>query len=162
VLEHLDDEAERRYFERAAAELVPGGLGILLVPSSPRHWGIEDEVAGHQRRYTRESLRDAVEAAGWRVEHLSGLTWPLSNLLLPISNRLVRRAEAGRLDLDLQGRTIASGSRKVAWKTRFPPVARLALNEWVLFPFHLAQLAGSRRESALVLYCEWRAAGRGP
>jgi SAM-dependent methyltransferase len=156
LLEHLDDKAEHQYFERAVAELTSDGLGILLVPGSERHWGIEDEVAGHRRRYTRESLRRAVESAGCRVERLVGLTWPLSNVLLPISNRLVRRAEAQRLTLNLQRRTIASGHRNVPWKTRFPPVARLVLNEWALRPFHLAQLAGSQRESALILYCEFR------
>jgi SAM-dependent methyltransferase len=161
LLEHLDDAAERRYFERTAADLAPDGLGILLVPASVRHWGVEDEVAGHQRRYTRQSLRRAVERGGCRVEHLVGLTWPLSNLLLPISNRLVRRAETDRLSLDLQGRTVASGYRHVPWKTRFPPITRLVLNDWTLRPFHVAQLLGSRHEDALVLYCEFRCgAGR--
>jgi SAM-dependent methyltransferase len=156
LLEHLDGEAEHRYFERTAAELATGGLGLLLVPGSLRHWGIEDEVAGHRRRYTRQSLRGAVESAGCRVERLVGLTWPLSNLLLPISNRLVRRAEAERLSLNIERRTVASGSRNVPWKTHFPPVTRLVLNEWTLLPFHLAQLIGSQCESALVLYCEFR------
>jgi hypothetical protein len=156
LLEHLDEEGERRYFERTLEELAPDGLGILLVPASPEHWGIEDEVAGHLRRYTRESLRRVVEAAGFRVEQLVGLTWPLSNLLLPLSNRLVARAEAQRLSLSLQRRTIASGYRNVLWKTRFPTAARLVLNEWTLRPFHLAQLAGSQRADAMILYCEFR------
>jgi hypothetical protein len=156
LLEHLDEDAERRYFERTLAELAPDGVGILLVPASVEHWGIEDEIAGHRRRYTRGSLRSVVEAAGFRVERLVGLTWPLSNLLLPLSNRLVARAEAQRLSLSLQRRTIASGHRDVPWKTRFPAAARLVLNEWTLRPFHLAQLAGAERDDAMILYCEFR------
>lgn len=158
LLEHLDEQAERRYFERTLAELTEDGLGILLVPASVEHWGIEDEVAGHRRRYTRESLQSVVEDAGFRVEQLVGLTWPLSNLLLPLSNWLVGRAEAQRLSLSLHGRTIASGHRNVPWKTRFPAAARLVLNEWTLRPFHFAQLAGARRDDAMILYCEFRPA----
>jgi SAM-dependent methyltransferase len=158
VLEHLDDDAERQYFDRAAAELVGGGRLILLVPGSPDHWGIEDEIAGHMRRYTRASLDHLVKESGWEVEYLVGLTWPISNLLLRISNRLVRRSESDRLALDFEDRTIASGHRQVAWKTRFPRVMRLALNEWTMRPLHLAQVAGSGKENALVLYCECRVA----
>jgi SAM-dependent methyltransferase len=158
LLEHLDDEGQRRYFDRAAAELRTGGRALLLVPSSPRHWGVEDEVVGHVRRYTRDSLHELVESSGWEVEHLAGLTWPISNLLLRISNRLVSAAESDRLELDLQRRFIASGHRQVPWKTRFPKAMRLALNEWTMLPFHAAQVAGSGNENALVLYCECRVA----
>jgi SAM-dependent methyltransferase len=162
VLEHLDDDAQRQYFDRAAADLADDGRVILLVPGSPGHWGIEDEIAGHMRRYTRASLGRVVEESGWKVEHLAGLTWPTSNLLLRISNRLVRRAESGRLALDLEDRTIASGHRQVVWKTRFPRVVRLALNEWTMRPLHLAQVAGAKKGNALVLYCECRVAGSDP
>jgi SAM-dependent methyltransferase len=159
LLEHLDDDGQGRYFDRAAAELATGGQVILLVPGSPRHWGIEDEVVGHLRRYTRESLRRLIEEAGWEVQHLVGLNWPLSNLLLGVSNKLVHGAESHRLTLDREHRSIESGLRHVPWKTRFPNVMRLALNEWTMRPFHIAQLAGLRSANALVLYCECRIAG---
>ena len=57
VLEHLDEEDELRYFEKCEQDLKPGGFAILLVPASPAHWGVEDEIAGHYRRYTFDSLR---------------------------------------------------------------------------------------------------------
>src|SRR5205814_1310346 len=41
VLEHLDDDDERRYFARAGEALRPDGFAALLVPASPAHWGIE-------------------------------------------------------------------------------------------------------------------------
>jgi SAM-dependent methyltransferase len=162
VLEHLDDASQLRYFDRAAAELTEGGQVVLLVPGSPRHWGIEDEVVGHLRRYTRESLRDLIEGAGWRVQHLVGLNWPISNLLLRVSNKRVSGAESHRLTLDLEGRSVASGFRRVPWKTRFPGVMRVALNEWTMRPFYAAQRAGLRNENALVLYCECRIVGERP
>lgn len=159
VLEHLDDDDERRYFRRAAETLRPDGRVVLLVPGSPRHWGIEDEIAGHQRRYTFETLRHAAESSGFSVEQLAGLTFPLSNLLLPLSNRRVRRCEADKMSLDLERRTVESGDRHVPWKTSFPAAAGLVLNEAVLFPFDLLQRVNSRSHRSLVLYCECRPDG---
>jgi SAM-dependent methyltransferase len=156
VLEHLDDEDERRYFERASEVLTDDGLAVLVVPASPRHWGIEDEIAGHHRRYSFESLARTIESAGWSVVHMAGLTFPLSNLLLRLSNRQVRRWEGEKTNLELKQRTVMSGHRAVPWKTSFPPAARLVLNERVLLPFHVLQQAFRRNENALVLYCECR------
>jgi SAM-dependent methyltransferase len=156
VLEHLTEEDVSRYFALAASVLRPGGLAVTLVPASPRHWGIEDDIAGHLRRYTRESLRDTVEQAGWEVVHLVGLTYPISNLLLWLSNRQVVRWEAEKTALDVAARTAASGRRTVPWKTTFPSAARFVLNDAVLFPFHLGQQVMSGAADALVLYCEAR------
>ena len=154
VLEHLDDEAIARYFDRAAASLKPDGFGILLVPSSPRHWGIEDEIAGHYRRYTADSLRSTLQEHGWLVNHLAGLCYPVSNVLLKLSDVLVRRAERGKQTLTMQERTELSGDRDVAWKTEFPPWAGILINDRVLRPFHWLQKRSRDTPDALVLYCE--------
>ena len=154
VIEHLDDDREQRYFERSREVLVPGGRLVLLVPASPRHWGIEDEVAGHERRYTRTSLSEHLERGGFDVQHVAGLTFPLSNLLLPVSNALVRRAEGDRRALDPLERTRRSGTRDVAFKTTFPRALGLVLNDRVLYPLHLVQKATRTSERALVLYAE--------
>lgn len=154
VIEHLDDDAVRLYFERSASALRPGGRGILLVPGSPRHWGIEDEIAGHYRRYTTDSLGATVSQHGWRVLHLAGLTYPLSNLLLGLSNILVRRAEQDKQALTLEERTERSGDRNVAWKTDFRPWAGALVNETTLGPFHRWQKRNPDNPNALVLYCE--------
>jgi SAM-dependent methyltransferase len=155
VLEHLDEASEALYLKRCRERLAPGGRGILLVPGSPRDWGIEDEIAGHQRRYTRESLAALLEANDARVAHMAGLTYPLSNLLLPLSNRLVVRAERDKLVLDADARTRASGRREVVGKTVFPAVAGLLLNQVALYPLHLLQKALRSAERALVLYAEF-------
>jgi SAM-dependent methyltransferase len=154
VIEHLPDDQEAAYFARARATLRPGGRAIVLVPASMRHWGIEDEIAGHQRRYDRAGLARRLDELGWRLEFVAGLTFPLSNMLLPLSNVLVGRAERDRLALDAHGRTLRSGDRDVAGKTSFPPVARLLLNERALYPLHLAQRVFGASERALVLYGE--------
>jgi SAM-dependent methyltransferase len=156
VIEHLDDEDVRLYFDRAVDVLSPGGLGVLLVPGSPRHWGIEDQIAGHLRRYTESTLSEAVESAGWLVEHLVGLTYPLSNVLLRLSNRQVRSWEADKEKLSLDERTINSGNRDVPWKTSFPGAAKVFLNEATMRPFDSLQRRFSHNPRSLVLYCECR------
>jgi hypothetical protein len=88
------------------------------------------------------------------VEHVAGLTFPLSNILLPVSNLLVARAERDRLSLSESERTLRSGARDVAGKTSFPTIARVILNERALYPLHLAQRAFRDSDRALVLYVD--------
>lgn len=157
VVEHLPELDERRYFDQCAAALAPGGRAILFVPGSPGHWGIEDDIAGHCRRYTFDRLRDVIPTFGWRLQHLAGLTFPLSNLLLPISNYLVRRAESYKLALSPSDQTRLSGKRDVPLKTSFPFMFGLLLNEYTLLPFHLLQMLWRNDPRSLVLYAEYAA-----
>jgi SAM-dependent methyltransferase len=154
VLEHLDDRSERMYFARCQEHLGRGGRIILMVPACEAAWGIEDVLAGHFRRYTRQRLRELLHELGWRIEHLAGLTYPVSNMLLPLSNALVRRVEAYKQSFDMQERTASSGRRRVPGKTDFPKAATLVLNEVTLYPLYLLQLAFREAPSALVLYVE--------
>jgi 2-polyprenyl-3-methyl-5-hydroxy-6-metoxy-1,4-benzoquinol methylase len=155
VLEHLADADEARYLERCRKVLKRGGAGVLFVPGCPDYWGIEDEIAGHLRRYTFDSLRQSIEARGLRVRHMAGLTYPLSNLLFPLSEFLVRRAESAKLALSPAERTRLSGNRDVPLKTHFPPPLRLVLNEWVLSPLHWLQKLNVRNPRSLVIYAEF-------
>jgi SAM-dependent methyltransferase len=156
VIEHLVDDDEAKYFQRAAEWLRPGGMAVVLTPGSPAHWGVEDDIAGHQRRYTRKGMADRLRELGWKADHLVGLTYPLSNLLLPISNRLVARAELDRLQLSERDRTVLSGNRDVPGKTSLPPVADVLVNEMTMYPWHLLQRLFADHRHALVLYLEAR------
>jgi SAM-dependent methyltransferase len=154
VIEHLAEAEEARYFERCQEVLAPGGRAVLFVPASPRHWGIEDEIAGHRRRYTRTNLRARLDALGFQVDHLAGLTYPISNALLPISNVLVRRAEGHKRQLSEETRTRQSGTRSVPFKTNFPRATAFILNERALYPLHVLQKLFRGSDRALVLYAE--------
>ena len=156
VLEHLDDSDELAYFRRCEAQLGKDGIGILLVPASERAWGIEDVAAGHYRRYTRQRLRRLFRVAGWRLQHLAGLTYPISNVLLPLSNWLVRREESDKSEMTMHERTLSSGRRHVPGKTVFPAAAGLILNPIAMYPLHLLQKVFRSSASALVLYAEGR------
>jgi glycosyltransferase involved in cell wall biosynthesis len=68
VLEHLEDE--RLAVRNLRSALEPGGRAIVLVPRDPALYGTLDEVLGHRRRYTRETLRSALEGGGLAVEEM--------------------------------------------------------------------------------------------
>ena len=154
VLEHFDDTGERAFVEMAKRNLAPDGLMITIVPGSPKHWGIEDEIAGHFRRYSDASACELFGAAGWNVRHTAGLTFPISNLLYPLSNFLVRRSEARNLSLSMIERTKKSGIRDVPMKTTFPSLLGILLNERSMYPLHLLQKMFRRSSRAMVLYIE--------
>lgn len=155
VLEHLADGDEARYMERCRAALKPRGNGVLFVPGCPDYWGVEDEIAGHFRRYTFQSLQCSIEAHGLRMRHVAGLTYPVSNMLFPVSQFLVRRAERDKVALSVQERTRLSGNRAVPFKTTFPRPLRIVLNEAVMYPLHLLQKLNARNPRSMVIYAEF-------
>ncbi len=156
VMEHLDDASESAFMRKSSGILSRGGLMIGLVPGSPAHWGIEDDIAGHCRRYTRDRIQCLMTQTGWAVGHLAGLTFPVSNLLLPVSNFLVNRSEKSKLVLSAIERTKFSGRRSVKFKTYFPSLLGLILNRRVLWPLHLLQKIFKSSDHALVIYFESR------
>ena len=161
VMEHLEDAAESAFMLKSSEILSCGGLMIGLVPSSPAHWSIEDDIAGHFRRYTRASIQALLAKNEWQITHLAGLTFPASNILLPISNYLVGRSEKSKLKLSQLERTKQSGRRSVKFKTHFPSVFELLLNQYVLWPWHRLQKFFAGHKHALVLYFEAKPSPRG-
>ena len=154
VMEHLEDDAQNAFMKMSAEYLKKEGVMIGLVPSSPAHWGIEDDIAGHCRRYTKDSIGTLASVNGWKLLHIAGLTFPISNLLLPLSNFLVNKSERSKLDLSPLDRTKQSGRRQVKFKTYFPAILGLLLNEFTLFPMYILQKLFVKSERALVLYFE--------
>lgn len=156
VMEHLEDEVQFAFMKKSESCLKKEGIMIGLVPSSPEHWGIEDDIAGHYRRYTRESIERLAVDSGWKLSHIVGLTFPLSNFLLPVSNFLVNRSERQKLSMTILERTKQSGRRSVRYKTHFPFLLGLLLNKYTLLPMHLLQKGLARSKNALVLFFEAR------
>jgi SAM-dependent methyltransferase len=68
VVEHLADDRGALLNIRSA--LGARGRAIILVPCGPRLYGTLDDVLGHQRRYTRESLEELVVSANFELEKM--------------------------------------------------------------------------------------------
>jgi glycosyltransferase involved in cell wall biosynthesis len=68
VVEHLVDDRGALLNIRSALDA--GGRAIILVPCGPGLYGTLDEVLGHQRRYTRETLEQLIISAGLELEKM--------------------------------------------------------------------------------------------
>lgn len=155
VLEHLTEEEIDEIFHAVRRASRPGGVFAAFVPAGMKYWGIEDDVAGHRRRYDIEGLVALGARQGLALRYWSGLTFPLSNVLRRVSDRLVERSEFKKLERPLHERTLTSGDRHVPFKTRFPSWMKGLLNRRALWPFDLLQRLFRRSRRSMVLYCEW-------
>lgn len=79
VLEHIEDEhgALRQIHEA----LRPGGHLIVAVPAHSWLWSLEDNVAGHYRRYNRRSLEKSLIQCGFEAQYISHI---FSYLVAPV------------------------------------------------------------------------------
>ena len=66
VVEHLADDLGAMRNIREVLE--DGGRAIVLVPYGPWLTGTLDEVLGHQRRYTRNQLKELADLAGFHLD----------------------------------------------------------------------------------------------
>lgn len=69
VLEHIEDEQGALLSARRLLEGTGGRL-VLLVPAHDALFSPLDESVGHVRRYSKRSLLDALDAAGFEVDHV--------------------------------------------------------------------------------------------
>lgn len=65
VIEHVADD--RAALGNIGSVLAPSGRAIILVPQGPGNMGTLDEVLGHRRRYTRQSLAALASDCGFDV-----------------------------------------------------------------------------------------------
>lgn len=154
VMEHLTEGEEIIFLAQAKKMLKKSGLFIAIVPSSMKYWSIEDEVVGHYRRYESGYMEARLNFAGFRLNHSSGLTYPVSNLLFPISTYLIKKHESYKLEKSKEEQTVESGIRYVPFKTNFPKWLNIVLNSYVMTPFHFLQKIFGKNEKALNIYYE--------
>ncbi|NEN23409.1 class I SAM-dependent methyltransferase [Cryomorpha ignava] len=155
VIEHLPNNKVDDYFAKAISLLKPNGRIITLVPAQMKYWGIEDEIAGHFKRYTRNCFHEIAKKNNLEVAQLAGLTYPLSNLLLQLSNKIITKNESQKANFTMESKTIQSSNRQVYLKTEFPKYYKMVLNPIVLYPFHLLQTAFRNSDKSMILYCEF-------
>jgi SAM-dependent methyltransferase len=154
VIEHIPDDLLKLFIDKCKQVLNPGGRIIYLVPSSMKYWGIEDEIAGHIKRYEYSTIETLGNTNNLAIEHVAGLTYPLSNWLFSLSNRIIKKKETDKLNLSLQDRTIYTGNRNILYKTKFPGIFNIVLNPVILYPLYVLQNMNLTNPNAMVIYCE--------
>ena len=116
TLEHLEDDAA------ATGELwrvaIPGGVLAGTVPAGPRQWSSWDDWAGHQRRYTAQTMRSLLSQTGW-LPVVTTWGWPVVRLY---DELFLKRVNRRRLQ----------GSRGVAGDPALSAVAGLARRAWLV------------------------------
>lgn len=91
VIEHVDNDVA--LISSYATRAKPGTRFVVSVPAFNFLWSSHDDFLDHRRRYTIESLKASVEAAGLEVEELRyffGMLFPAAAAL-----RLMDRAMKG-------------------------------------------------------------------
>lgn len=79
VVEHIADDVAA--LRAMAALLKPGGKVLIAVPAHQWMWSAHDVVNHHHRRYSKRTLRSAIERAGLRAERMR---W-FNSLLFPLA-----------------------------------------------------------------------------
>ncbi len=98
VLEHVADE--HAALTNIGRALAPGGRAIILVPQGPWLYSSLDKVLGHQRRYTRPALRQALEEAGFELEQLREFN-KIGMLGWLLNGRILQREHLSQVQLKL-------------------------------------------------------------
>jgi 2-polyprenyl-3-methyl-5-hydroxy-6-metoxy-1,4-benzoquinol methylase len=104
VLEHVPDP--QKVLASIAKLAAPGALLILTVPSGMQHWSVQDDIAGHLRRFEAKDFKALLESSGLQVLNLYVWGGPVSALYNRLINRLgpTRAANCGQ---SFWGRAIA-------------------------------------------------------
>ncbi len=117
VLEHVrDDGATLRQLRTA---LRPDGRLLLFVPALPILYGALDAEMGHERRYTRASLREVVEASGFQIDTLEYFD---SFGVLPwfVVGRVLRRRFVDPAGAQLYDRLVVPGLSRIERRVSLP------------------------------------------
>jgi SAM-dependent methyltransferase len=101
VVEHIQEDVA--FLRSIHARLAPGGRFYCTVPAFGSLWSDEDRHAGHARRYSRATLVQALQDAGFTVEFTTYFfTWLTLPVLLfralPSKMRLTNRAKIGTIE----------------------------------------------------------------
>jgi SAM-dependent methyltransferase len=123
VIEHVDDD--RGALENIRAVLADGGKAIVLVPQDPRMFGTLDEVLGHKRRYTEESLRALAADAGFEVAELLRFN-RVGTPAWWLNGRILRRRHFGLAQIAALN-LLTPIFRRVDALLPFPPLSLIAV-----------------------------------
>lgn len=151
VIEHVDDAAVLADMHRV---LTKKGHVIITVPALPFLWSTWDEVLHHKRRYTKKTLIQTLEQAGFSVTHCN---YVYSFLVLPVL--VVRRLKEFVIKLKSKQQVEINDGQEYQsdFKLSSPLVNRVfgalaAVERWLVWrvplPFGTSLVAVARKKQA--------------
>lgn len=143
VIEHLPDDVEA--LRQAHAALKPGGLLFVTTPALQCFWSYNDELAHHQRRYSRNDFARLGEEAGLQLCDARYFMFLLSPLYWLTRKR--KRTEGMTEDekRTLMEKTHRVPSALVNWPLAAIFAAETPLGHWVRFPWGTSVLGVFRK-----------------
>jgi glycosyltransferase involved in cell wall biosynthesis len=120
VLEHVDND--RDALSNIKSVLSEEGRVLILVPYGPWNYGTLDQILGHQRRYTRESLACLASQSDFELNSILEFN-RFGTLAWCLNGKLMRRHSFGLLQIWLLN-LLTPLLRRV---DRFLPIAPLSL-----------------------------------
>ena len=79
VMEHIEDD--EIFLNKIKYLLHAGGQLVLSVPARMRFWSIDDELAGHIRRYEKQELYKKLKESGFCEIEIISYGFPFQNLI---------------------------------------------------------------------------------
>jgi glycosyltransferase involved in cell wall biosynthesis len=125
VIEHV--EADCRALTNIRSVLSDGGTAIILVPQGQWNYGTLDEVLGHHRRYSKQTLCDAASQAGFIVKSV----FEFNRVGTPawfLNGKILRRRTFGLVQIWLLDR-LTPLFRRIDGMLPFPGLSLIAVLE---------------------------------
>ena len=107
VIEHVADDTS--FLLTVRSKLASDGVIYATVPAFNWLWSVDDEKAGHYRRYTRHGVIELFRAAGFRTTYSSYLFSPLPIGILLLRSLPSRLGLLRRVSVDRAAREHESG-----------------------------------------------------
>jgi hypothetical protein len=98
-----------------------------------RFWAVDDEIAGHFRRYERDGLRSLLEEAGYSGVKIISYGFPFQNLVRQLRLGVARRQYKEKAAWDKKKQTQESGF--LLKRSPLLNLAALAVNKYTIYPF---------------------------
>lgn len=133
VMEHYEDDAF--FLSQLHERLRDGGHLLLTVPAHMKDWGPNDDFCGHVRRYERNDLYTAVQAAGFDDIVVRSYGVPIYNFMKPFYD-LAIRSETSPAGAPMEKTAGSGGMWLMSGAGR---LFRALFNDVTMYPLYLLQ-----------------------
>jgi hypothetical protein len=150
VIEHLTEDVE--FLKELKSRVRPNGYLLVAVPAGLNRWTYEDEIVGHVRRYSSDTLAQVLHRAGITEGiKVVGVGFPFLNVTELIRNRIMQRRYRVSQSIGREVRTADSGIWDKVGVNIFPRVFGLVFNHLSLKPLDYISRILRQTDKATVL-----------